>query len=111
MKNNRTLFPKTLIGLAALGILLPACDLREKSSKGVTQGKNEIAQSRDNCDAYKTANQADGENHVQRPGFDYKFNLYWSGPESKVSVWEDNVLDDNYYLSFKPLTIHILDGN
>ncbi len=109
MKNTNSLLKKTL--LASFVLLSTGCKVRDWAGKKSSEARNEVAKETKSCDQFKTDAQGDGENEVILTGLDYKFNLYWAGTDSKVSFWEDKMINENVYCSFQPLTLHVLDQN
>lgn len=109
MKNTNSLLRKAL--LASFVVLGTGCKVKDWAGKKSSEVRNEVAKETKSCDQYKTEGQADGENQVILTGLDYKFNLYWAGTESKVSFWEDKMVNENIFFSFEPLTLHVLDAN
>jgi hypothetical protein len=98
--------------LSVIASLLFACDAKDQlfGIEGGRKLSNEISKATKSCSTYKTDNQADAENKVEQTGVDYKFNLYWMG-DSKLSVTENRLLNDNYVLDLEPPTLHLLNAD
>lgn len=100
------------VSLATFAVLLTGCDAKDWVTGESSKAQNLIAKETKSCGSYKTDKQADGENHVILEGdIDYKFNLYWYGPDSKATFWEDKMINENYSFSYDPLKLNVLDGN
>ncbi len=97
--------------ISAAMLALGACDLREKSENTAKDVTNAAAKAVDSCESYNTDSEADAKNDVSlAPAAAYKFDLYWLGRDSKLTLWENDVANDFYSVSFSPLVIKSLDN-
>lgn len=103
MKQSRTIYALSAATLLSATVLITACNNDKAADLA-----NSLSKSANNCSTYNTESQGDAENSVVRLGNDYKFNLYFMGRDKKISVWENNGLNDYYEIRFDPLTIVVL---
>lgn len=108
LKNNKMMKMTALVGIA---LATSSCNLKDQISGTASKGKNAVAIKTKSCSSFTTGSQADGENKVIQPTGTYNFNLYYKGPSSQLSFWEDKMVNENVTFDFKPLTLHLFDGS